>query len=70
MNLCRSSLVEDGFRQLAMLSTPKLKGVIRVRFVNELGAEEIGIDQYGVFKGKINSVEIKVARKILLVQNS
>ena len=53
-----------------MLSTPKLKGVIRVRFVNELGAEEIGIDQYGVFKGKINSVEIKVARKILLVQNS
>lgn len=46
----RSRIVEDGYRQLAMLPPQALKGVIRVRFVNEQGLDEAGIDQDGVFK--------------------
>ena len=46
----RSRLVEDGYRQLAALPPVKLKGLIRVRFVNDLGLDEAGIDQDGVFK--------------------
>ncbi|KAF2369027.1 HECT domain [Trinorchestia longiramus] len=46
----RSRLVEDGYRQLNTLSPNALKGVIRVRFVNEQGLDEAGIDQDGVFK--------------------
>lgn len=42
--------MEDGYRQLAMLPSQALKGVIRVRFVNEQGLAEAGIDQDGVFK--------------------
>ena len=45
--------MEDGYRQLASLSPQALKGTIRVRFVNEQGLDEAGIDQDGVFKGKI-----------------
>jgi ubiquitin-protein ligase E3 B len=43
--------VEDGYRQLALLAPQDLKGIIRVRFVNEQGLFEAGIDQDGVFKG-------------------
>ncbi|XP_043677000.1 ubiquitin-protein ligase E3B isoform X3 [Vespula pensylvanica] len=46
----RTRIVEDGYRQLAMLPPQALKGVIRVRFVNEQGLAEAGIDQDGVFK--------------------
>lgn len=46
----RTRIVEDGYRQLAMLPSHALKGVIRVRFVNEQGLAEAGIDQDGVFK--------------------
>lgn len=46
----RSRLVEDGYRQLASLSPQALKGLIRVRFINEQGLDEAGIDQDGVFK--------------------
>ncbi|XP_014225779.1 ubiquitin-protein ligase E3B [Trichogramma pretiosum] len=46
----RSKIVEDGYRQLSVLSPRSLKGVIRVRFVNEQGLDEAGIDQDGVFK--------------------
>lgn len=46
----RARIVEDGYRQLAMLPSQALKGVIRVRFVNEQGLAEAGIDQDGVFK--------------------
>ncbi|KAF4523556.1 hypothetical protein B566_EDAN012004 [Ephemera danica] len=45
-----SRIVEDGYRQLALLPPTSLKGVIRVRFVNEQGLFEAGIDQDGVFK--------------------
>lgn len=47
----RKRIVEDGYRQLALLPPQALKGVIRVRFVNEQGLDEAGIDQDGVFKG-------------------
>uniref|UniRef100_A0A158P9B2 HECT-type E3 ubiquitin transferase n=1 Tax=Angiostrongylus cantonensis TaxID=6313 RepID=A0A158P9B2_ANGCA len=46
----RNRLVEDGYRQLSMLSTRALKSTIRVKFVNQQGLDEAGIDQDGVFK--------------------
>ncbi|BFZ18278.1 hypothetical protein BsWGS_21317 [Bradybaena similaris] len=46
----RSRIVEDGYRQLAQLPGRALKGVIRVKFINEMGLDEAGIDQDGVFK--------------------
>lgn len=46
----RMRLVEDGYRQLAALPSRALKGVVRVRFINEQGLDEAGIDQDGVFK--------------------
>lgn len=47
----RSRIVEDGYAQLATLTANALKGTIRVRFQNEFGLDEAGIDQDGVFKG-------------------
>uniref|UniRef100_T1GS63 HECT-type E3 ubiquitin transferase n=1 Tax=Megaselia scalaris TaxID=36166 RepID=T1GS63_MEGSC len=46
----RERIVEDGYRQLAALKAHSLKGVIRVRFINQQGLHEAGIDQDGVFK--------------------
>ncbi|XP_031572556.1 ubiquitin-protein ligase E3B-like [Actinia tenebrosa] len=46
----RNRLLEDGYDQLSKLSPKVLKGVIRVRFINEQGLPEAGIDQDGVFK--------------------
>lgn len=46
----RDRIVEDGYRQLAALPPRALKGVIRVRFINQQGLDEAGIDQDGVFK--------------------
>ena len=46
----RSRLVEDGYRQLSILSIRDLKSIIRVKFVNAQGLDEAGIDQDGVFK--------------------
>uniref|UniRef100_T1IRU6 Ubiquitin-protein ligase E3B n=1 Tax=Strigamia maritima TaxID=126957 RepID=T1IRU6_STRMM len=46
----RRRIVEDGYRQLAALPPQSLKGVIRVKFINEQGLDEAGIDQDGVFK--------------------
>ncbi|XP_054155444.1 ubiquitin-protein ligase E3B-like [Oppia nitens] len=46
----RSRVVEDGYQQLATLPSQSLKGVIRVKFINEQGLDEAGIDQDGVFK--------------------
>lgn len=46
----RNRIVEDGYRQLALLPPQSLKGIIRVRFINEQGLDEAGIDQDGVFK--------------------
>lgn len=46
----RDRIVEDGYRQLAALRPHALKGVIRVKFINQQGLDEAGIDQDGVFK--------------------
>lgn len=46
----RSRIVEDGYQQLNSLPSQSLKGVIRVKFINEQGLDEAGIDQDGVFK--------------------
>lgn len=46
----RLRIVEDGYQQLAQLPVASLKGFIRVKFINEMGLDEAGIDQDGVFK--------------------
>lgn len=46
----RSRIVEDGYQQLAKLPANALKGTIRVKFINDHGLDEAGIDQDGVFK--------------------
>jgi ubiquitin-protein ligase E3 B len=46
----RSRIVEDGYQQLARLPSTALKGLIRVKFINDHGLDEAGIDQDGVFK--------------------
>ena len=43
-------ILEDGFGQLHKLTTSQFKQSIKVKFINEHGMEEIGIDQNGVFK--------------------
>ncbi|KHJ75141.1 HECT-domain protein, partial [Oesophagostomum dentatum] len=50
ITIARNRLVEDGYRQLSMLSTRALKSTIRVKFINQQGLDEAGIDQDGVFK--------------------
>lgn len=46
----RSRIVEDGYQQLVRLPPHALKGLIRVKFINDFGLDEAGIDQDGVFK--------------------
>ncbi|CAJ0587122.1 unnamed protein product, partial [Mesorhabditis spiculigera] len=50
ITICRNRLVEDGYRQLAPMTPAALRHTIRVRFVNQQGLDEAGIDQDGVFK--------------------
>ncbi|CAI5446236.1 unnamed protein product [Caenorhabditis angaria] len=46
----RNRIIEDGFTHLSKASLAALKSTIRVKFVNEQGLDEAGIDQDGVFK--------------------
>uniref|UniRef100_A0A914EGA9 Ubiquitin-protein ligase E3B n=1 Tax=Acrobeloides nanus TaxID=290746 RepID=A0A914EGA9_9BILA len=46
----RARIVEDGYRQLSTLPSQALKATIRVKFINQQGLDEAGIDQDGVFK--------------------
>ncbi|KAM3722651.1 Ubiquitin-protein ligase E3B [Dirofilaria immitis] len=46
----RNRLLDDGYRQLSLLSPAALKATIRVKFINQQGLDEAGIDQDGVFK--------------------
>ncbi|VDN17455.1 unnamed protein product [Gongylonema pulchrum] len=46
----RNRLLDDGYRQLSMLTPAALKATIRVKFINQQGLDEAGIDQDGVFK--------------------
>ncbi|KAJ3336451.1 hypothetical protein HDU93_002806 [Gonapodya sp. JEL0774] len=46
----RRAVLEDGFTYLAKLSGVQFKQTFRIVFVNELGMNEAGVDQHGVFK--------------------
>ncbi|CAG8551382.1 12020_t:CDS:10, partial [Racocetra persica] len=46
----RDHVLEDGYKQLGKLTATKIKGRIRVMFVNETGMDEVGVDQGGPFK--------------------
>ncbi|KAG0269952.1 Ubiquitin-protein ligase E3B, partial [Linnemannia exigua] len=46
----RGYVLEDGYQSLGQLSTNGWKNTIRVKFTNEVGAAEAGIDQGGPFK--------------------
>ncbi|KAF9353595.1 Ubiquitin-protein ligase E3B [Mortierella sp. AD094] len=46
----RGYVLEDGYQNLGQLSANGWKNTIRVKFVNESGADEAGIDQGGPFK--------------------
>ncbi|KAI8583264.1 hypothetical protein K450DRAFT_222752 [Umbelopsis ramanniana AG] len=52
----RQYLMEDGYQSLAQQGKLAWQGDIRVSFVNELGAEEAGIDQGGPFKEFISQL--------------
>lgn len=54
------SLNKDGYDQLRRLPANSIKGVIRVKFVNDLGVDEAGIDQDGVFKEFLEEIIKKV----------
>ncbi|KAJ7309857.1 hypothetical protein JRQ81_007931 [Phrynocephalus forsythii] len=56
----RSRMLEDGYEQLRQLSQNAMKGVIRVKFMNDLGVDEAGIDQDGVFKEFLEEIIKKV----------
>lgn len=58
-NLC-ISCPKDGYDQLRRLPANSIKGVIRVKFVNDLGVDEAGIDQDGVFKEFLEEIIKKV----------
>ena len=53
----RDNIVEDAFDQFKGISGNILKGTIRIKFFNELGLSEAGIDQMGVFKEFIEILE-------------
>ncbi|CAI2192590.1 18338_t:CDS:10, partial [Funneliformis geosporum] len=46
----RAHVLDDGYKHLGGLTPMRTKGRIRVKFVNETGAEEDGVDQGGPFK--------------------
>ncbi|XP_065830914.1 ubiquitin-protein ligase E3B-like [Oscarella lobularis] len=46
----RARFLEDAYEQLCQLLPERLKGTIRVKFINPHGLDEAGIDQEGVFK--------------------
>ncbi|KAJ3043343.1 Ubiquitin-protein ligase E3B [Rhizophlyctis rosea] len=46
----RGRALEDGFAGLGRVGGAALRGRIRVKYVNQFGLEEVGIDQNGVFK--------------------
>ncbi|XP_076006802.1 ubiquitin-protein ligase E3B [Genypterus blacodes] len=56
----RSRMLEDGYDHLRRLPVNSIKGVIRVKFVNDLGVDEAGIDQDGVFKEFLEEIIKKV----------
>jgi len=49
ISIHRSMIVEDGYRQLSQLSNRALKGVIRVKFINEQVSESSHIQLLAPF---------------------
>lgn len=56
----RSRILEDSYQQLNKLQPQVLKSTIRVKFINEQGLSESGIDQNGVFKEFLEETMRKV----------
>lgn len=52
----RDRIVEDSFAQLHSLPAEALRNKIRVQYVNELGAEEAGVDGGGMFKDFLENI--------------
>jgi ubiquitin-protein ligase E3 B len=50
LTIRRTHLMADGFRELSRLDPNALKDTVKIRFVNEQGLDEAGIDENGVFK--------------------
>ncbi|KAJ3157378.1 Ubiquitin-protein ligase E3B [Irineochytrium annulatum] len=50
VQISRLTVLEDGFRFLGRLNPSQIKQTIRVKYINEFGLAEAGIDQSGVFK--------------------
>lgn len=46
----RDQLLQDSFAQLNAMGPDRLKGRLRIAYVNEAGAAEAGIDGGGLFK--------------------
>ena len=56
----RSRLVEDGFNNLSAFTARELRQTIRVKFYNDLGLAEAGIDQDGVFKEFLEEINKRI----------
>jgi ubiquitin-protein ligase E3 C len=50
INRRRDQLLEDSFSQLNAMGPERLKGRLRIAYVNEAGLAEAGIDGGGLFK--------------------
>ena len=59
-NFQRSRLVEDGFNNLSAFTARELRQTIRVKFYNDLGLAEAGIDQDGVFKEFLEEINKRI----------
>lgn len=46
----RDQLVEDGFNEIGRMDPDRVKGRLRIQYVNEAGLAEAGIDGGGLFK--------------------
>lgn len=50
LTIRRAALLADGFREVSRLGPEALKDTIRIKFVNDQGLDEAGIDEMGLFK--------------------
>ena len=53
-------MVEDGFNNLSAFTARELRQTIRVKFYNDLGLAEAGIDQDGVFKEFLEEINKRI----------
>ncbi|XP_014356557.2 ubiquitin-protein ligase E3C [Papilio machaon] len=50
INIRRTHLYEDAFEKLSPENEPNLKLTMRIQFINQVGADEAGVDGGGVFR--------------------